>query len=192
MERRFFPFFLSQLIVLIFTVMGISFNSSLIAVASEQTHISKNLLENPSFEEWEDDLSKPQSWSIRVVDLGVTYSMDCGEKVDGLASIKMHNEKPDDYSFVAQQIILKKNTNYIAKAWLKLEGVTEPAVRIGVYIPRGPTLRASSPRLSGNHSWHEVEISFNSGDYEAVNFMVQLNSAAGTCWVDNASLREVK
>jgi len=163
--------------------------SSSVAVANEEPRMSENLLKNPSFEEWESGL--PKFWSVRKD--GV-HAADNADKIDGEFSAKITNLDASFYTSIYQNVVSKKNTDYLLVGWVKYENVVIGTGGIGGKVlickPNGSTLANPLPSFKGNSPWQEVKIPFNSGEFEYFQVMLYLHKSTGSIWFDNFYLYE--
>jgi fibronectin type 3 domain-containing protein len=163
---------------------------SQLAVASNESHLPKNLIElNASFDEWENGIPK-----YFLCNNKSSLYMDCEDKVDGEASVKITNSSDTEFNRISRIITVKKETNYILSIWVKSESLVKGPDGLGgkvIVEPEiGPQIHNHGHDFVGSCAWQEEKIFFTTGDYETITILLYLHKSKGSIWFDNLVLIE--
>ena len=150
-----------------------------------------NLLPNPGFEELAADKKTPVGWALRnygkrpgndsaqwgiVIDAKMVHS--------GKHGFRVITRDDADTSFFAD-VALKPNTDYKLSAWVKTHAFRGKA-SLNDHIGRAET----SPKLTRNQDWTEVEVIFNSKDRPKASINL-LHVGKGDTYYDDVNLCEL-
>lgn len=150
-----------------------------------------NLLPNPGFEELAADKKTPVGWKVRhygkrpgnetaqwgiVIDPKMVHS--------GKHGFRVITRDDADTSFFAD-VPLKPNTEYRLSAWIKTHAFRGKA-SLNDHIGRAET----SPKISRNQDWTEVEVIFNSKDRPKASINL-LHVGKGDTYYDDVKLCEL-
>ncbi len=150
-----------------------------------------NLLPNPGFEELAADKKTPVGWALRnygqrpgndtaqwgiVIDEKMVHS--------GKHGFRVITRDEADTSFFAD-VPLKPNTEYKLSAWVKTHAFRGKA-SLNDHIGRAET----SPKLTRNQDWTEVEVIFNSKDRPKASINL-LQVGKGDTYYDDVKLCEL-
>jgi putative membrane-bound dehydrogenase-like protein len=150
-----------------------------------------NLLPNPGFEELAADKKTPVGWALRnygkrpgndsaqwgiVIDTKMVHS--------GKHGFRVITRDDADTSFFAD-VALKPNTDYKLSAWVKTHAFRGKA-SLNDHIGRAET----SPKLTRNQDWTEVEVIFNSKDRPKASINL-LHVGKGDTYYDDVKLCEL-
>lgn len=154
--------------------------------ASDYPRFGKNLLLNPSFEQW-DDSTNPTSWPPATGTTPTAYSADVTDKKGGERSLKITNLSNTEYNRVVQNVTIKPNTNYVIIGWMKGEGIVKGPAGQGARLYSN---RITFPAFEGTFGWTEVQREFNSGTNTTVQISPYLHHSTGKVWFDEVGLYE--
>jgi BppA domain 1 len=150
-----------------------------------------NLLKNPSLEEL-NAKGKLANWGMRKLAVTTTTKDEFRTGKQGVTMVHPESE----YSSISQSVPVKPNTVYTATAWIKGKDIVPKAkkgcamARLYIGKPKpGGTLK-STPSMKGTFDWKQVTVTFETGDYDRISFLVYLHKSTGTLWVDDVSLVE--
>jgi hypothetical protein len=159
-----------------------------------------NLITNGSFES-EKILGGGFDWKIADVK-GVRVAFERSVAFEGKTSIKIAFDGKEnvDFHHIQQIVLLKPNTNYSLKAFIKTKGVTtKNGLKIEVH-GIGPAFYGSSDSVVGENAWKEVSVAFRTAPQSQAGVVrVRREKTdkfdrliSGTVWIDHVRLTEVK
>jgi len=150
-----------------------------------------NLLPNPGFEELAADKKTPLGWTLRsygsrpgneTAEWGIV--IDPKMVRSGRHGFRVITRDDADTSFHAD-VPLKPNTEYRLSAWIKTHAFRGKA-SLNDHIGRAET----SPKISRNQDWTEVEVIFNSKDRTKASINL-LHVGKGDTYYDDVKLCEL-
>jgi tetratricopeptide (TPR) repeat protein len=159
-----------------------------------------NLITNGSFEK-EKILGGGFDWKIADVK-GARVTFERSVAFEGKSSIKIAFDGKEnvDFHHIQQVVLLKPDTDYSLKAFIKTKDVTtKNGPKIEVY-GIGPAFYGSSDSMVGENAWKEVSVAFRTAPQSQAGVVrVRREKTdkfdrliSGTVWVDHFQLREVK
>ncbi len=150
-----------------------------------------NLLPNPGFEELAANKKTPVGWSQRNYgdrpgNAGAEWGIVIDPKMvrSGKHGFRVITRDDADTSFFAD-VPLKPNTEYKLSAWIKTHAFRGKA-SLNDHIGRAET----SPKLTRNQDWTEVEVVFNSKDRPKASINL-LHVGKGDTYYDDVKLCEL-
>jgi len=150
-----------------------------------------NLLPNPGFEELAADKKTPVGWKVRHYgkrpgNEGAQWGIVIDPKMvhSGKHGFRVITRDDADTSFFAD-VPLKPNTEYRLSAWIKTHAFRGKA-SLNDHIGRAET----SPKISRNQDWTEVEVIFNSKDRTKASINL-LHVGKGDIYFDDVKLCEL-
>lgn len=150
-----------------------------------------NLLPNPGFEELAADKKTPVGWKVRHYgkrpgNEGAQWGIVIDPKMvhSGKHGFRVITRDDADTSFFAD-VPLKPNTEYRLSAWIKTHAFRGKA-SLNDHIGRAET----SPKISRNQDWTEVEVIFNSKDRPKASINL-LHVGKGDTYFDDVKLCEI-
>jgi putative membrane-bound dehydrogenase-like protein len=150
-----------------------------------------NLLPNPGFEELAADKKTPAGWTRRDYgkkpgNSGAQWGIVIDPKMvhSGKHGFRVITRDEADTSFFAD-VALKPNTEYRLSAWIKTHAFRGKA-SLNDHIGRAET----SPKISRNQDWTEVEVLFNSKDRPKASINL-LHVGRGDTYFDDVRLSEL-
>jgi hypothetical protein len=157
-----------------------------------------NIITNGSFEK-EKILGGGFDWKIADVK-GAKVTFDRSEAFEGNSSIKISFDGKEnvDFHHVHQIVLLKPNTDYLLKAYIRTKEVTtKSGPKIEVYGV-GSTFHGSSESVIGDNAWKELSVSFRTMPQSQAGVVrVRREKTekfdrliSGTVWIDNVRLTE--
>ncbi len=159
-----------------------------------------NLITNGGFEK-EKILGGGFDWKIADMK-GTRVVFDRSVAFEGKTSIRITFDGKEnvDFHHIQQIVLLKPNTNYSLKAFIKTKDVTtKNGPKIEVY-GIGPAFYGSSESVVGENAWKEVSVAFRTAPQSQAG-VVRVSREktdkfdkfiSGTVWIDNIQLTEVK
>jgi hypothetical protein len=159
-----------------------------------------NLITNGGFEK-EKILGGGFDWKIADVK-GARVVFDRSVAFEGKTSIRITFDGKEnvDFHHIQQIVLLKPNTDYSLKAFIKTKDVTtKNGPKIEVY-GIGPAFYGSSESAVGENAWKEVSVAFRTAPQSQAG-VVRLRRErtdkfdrliSGTVWIDHVRLTEVK
>ncbi|NOU65591.1 hypothetical protein GC096_16275 [Paenibacillus sp. LMG 31461] len=117
-----------------------------------------------------------------------SVEVDATAHHSGGQSLKMINTSPKQaniYKYVSQSILVKPNTTYQIKAWVKGDNVKN------AWFPgnAGWNLRQALP--TGTYDWREVSYTYKTGSAETAFTLVFLSENEQILWMDDLSMIEL-
>jgi tetratricopeptide (TPR) repeat protein len=157
-----------------------------------------NLITNGSFEN-EKILGGGFDWKIADVK-GAKVAFDRSMAFEGNRSIKITFDGKEnvDFHHVHQLVLLKPNTDYSLKAYIRTKEVTtKSGLKIEVY-GIGATFYGSSESVVGDNAWKELGVTFRTAPQSQAGVVrVRREKTdkfdrliSGTVWIDNVRLTE--
>jgi tetratricopeptide (TPR) repeat protein len=157
-----------------------------------------NLITNGSFEN-EKILGGGFDWKIADVK-GAKVAFDRSMAFEGNRSIKITFDGKEnvDFHHVHQIVLLKPNTDYSLKAYIRTKEVTtKSGLKIEVY-GIGATFYGSSESVVGDNAWKELGVTFRTAPQSQAGVVrVRREKTdkfdrliSGTVWIDNVRLTE--
>jgi hypothetical protein len=131
---------------------------------------------------------------------GAKVALDRSVAFDGNSSIKIvfDGRENVDFHHVHQIVLLKPNTDYSLKAYIRTKEVTtKSGPKIEVY-GIGSTFHGSSESVVGDNAWKELSVTFRTAP-ESQAGVVRVRRErtdkfdrliSGTVWIDNVRLTE--
>ncbi|MGQ9646961.1 MAG: carbohydrate binding domain-containing protein [Thermodesulfobacteriota bacterium] len=157
-----------------------------------------NLITNGGFEK-EEILGGGFDWKISDVK-GAKVDFDRSVALEGKSALRIDFDGKEnvDFHHIHQIVLLKPNTDYSLKAYMKTKGITtKSGVRIDVF-GIGSAFQASSESLVGDHDWKELRVAFQTTAQSQAG-MVRVRREktdkfdrliSGTVWIDDVRLTE--
>ena len=157
-----------------------------------------NLITNGGFEK-EKILGGGFDWKMGEV-RGAKVAFDRSVAFEGKGSIRIAFDGKEniDFHHIHQIVLLKPNTDYSLKAYMRTKGITtKSGPKIEVY-GIGSSFHASSESVVGDHDWMELSVTFRTTpESQAGVVRVRREKTdkfdrliSGTVWIDNVRLTE--
>jgi hypothetical protein len=154
-------------------------------VRQEEARLQRNFVRNGSFESGTDDWTAAKSSGA-----DSRWTLDTTDRHSGGAAFRFDysSEKvPDQWAALSQRIKqLRPRTAYAATFWAMVEQA-EPKPLFLTTDPQS----ANRTVVENRAGWREYRLVFNTGDSTQVDLRFVME-AAGTVWVDDVALHELK
>lgn len=176
---------------MLLTVLAISFLPALLAPAQEYVTVGKNLIENGSFEEVEDNT--PLDWVRKTWSGAPVFEVDNSMAHRGERCVKLSSTEGADASWSFQAKV-KPNTLYRLSAWVKTESIAKEGFGVQLNLHELQMEGKSKP-LRGSNGWTQVSTDFNSGRNSQLLVNCLLGGwgrATGTAWFDEIELFQLE
>lgn len=177
--------------ILAITTFLLFFLADLSCTAQDLEPTGENLIENGSFEDFEDGV--PFDWEQRTWSGEPVFEIETEDAHRGDHCVKIHSKSGADASW-GFEVKLKPNTDYRLSAWIKTEEIG--AEGFGALLNLHQLqYEGKSSGLRGTNGWKQVVTEFNSGQNSKllVNCLFGgWGRATGTAWFDDIELYELK
>ena len=154
-------------------------------IKQEEARLLRNFVRNGSFESGTDAWTAAKSNSA-----DSRWTLDTTDRHTGGAAFRFdyNSEKADDqWATLFQRITrLRPRTEYAATFW----ALVEQAEPQPLFLTADPQ-SANRTYVENKAGWREYRLVFNTGDSNQVDLRFVIE-AAGTVWVDDVALRELK
>lgn len=179
------PHLLSRLVVLFFCTC-ISLHSGLDAVKAEVLRVRKNLINNSSFENLNDN--QPGSWYWSGGQANAILTVDEQVAHSGKRSVRIQNptpQAPNVYGHLESKVRLVPGTTYTLSCWYRSEDPGQ------AWIGGGHGWRIRSSLQPTGTQWRRLSVTFETKPEER-DFSVMINTDSTTTgiWVDDIQLEE--